>query len=81
MKEFRSAVLACVLLPAASAAGEKVIAPQLTTAHQNASGTVRFRTPDGLVDYYDDQGSSAKKFLMRNPVRGGRYTSRFSGSR
>ena len=37
----------------------------------------RFRTPDGLVDYYDDQGDSAKKFLMRNPVKGGRYTSGF----
>ena len=37
----------------------------------------RFRTPDGLVDYYDDQGNSAKKFLMRNPVKGGRYTSGF----
>ena len=37
----------------------------------------RFRTPDGLVDYYDEQGNSAKKFLMRNPVRGGRYTSGF----
>ncbi len=37
----------------------------------------RFRTPDGLVDYYDDHGNSAKKFLMRNPVKGGRYTSGF----
>ena len=37
----------------------------------------RFRTPDGLVDYYDEQGNSAKKFLMRNPVKGGRYTSGF----
>jgi len=35
----------------------------------------RFRTPDGVVDYYDPSGNSAKKFLMRNPVRGGRYTS------
>ncbi|MFD0986204.1 M23 family metallopeptidase [Methyloligella solikamskensis] len=35
----------------------------------------RFRTPDGVVDYYDTSGNSAKKFLMRNPVRGGRYTS------
>lgn len=35
----------------------------------------RFRTPDDTVDYYDDQGNSAKKFLMRNPVKGGRYTS------
>ena len=37
----------------------------------------RFRTPDDVVDYYDEQGDSAKKFLMRNPVKGGRYTSGF----
>jgi murein DD-endopeptidase MepM/ murein hydrolase activator NlpD len=37
----------------------------------------RFRTPDDAIDYYDDQGNSAKKFLMRNPVKGGRYTSGF----
>ena len=37
----------------------------------------RFRTPDDVVDYYDEQGNSAKKFLMRNPVKGGRYTSGF----
>lgn len=30
----------------------------------------RFRTPDGLVDYYDAHGSTAKKFLNRRPVRG-----------
>jgi len=35
----------------------------------------RFRTPDDTVDYYDENGDSAKKFLMRNPVKGGRYTS------
>ena len=38
----------------------------------------RFRTQDGLVDYYDSQGSNAKKFLMRRPVRGeARFTSGF----
>ncbi|ODR98233.1 hypothetical protein AUC69_10065 [Methyloceanibacter superfactus] len=37
----------------------------------------RFRTPDDAVDYYDEHGNSAKKFLMRNPVKGGRYTSGF----
>jgi murein DD-endopeptidase MepM/ murein hydrolase activator NlpD len=37
----------------------------------------RFRSQDGLIDYYDEQGNSAKKFLMRNPVKGGRYTSGF----
>jgi len=30
----------------------------------------RFRTPDGFVDYYDEQGNNSKKFLMRRPVRG-----------
>jgi murein DD-endopeptidase MepM/ murein hydrolase activator NlpD len=30
----------------------------------------RFRTDDGLVDYYDENGSNSKKFLMRRPVRG-----------
>ncbi len=37
----------------------------------------RFRTPDDVVDYYDLNGNSAKKFLMRNPVKGGRFTSAF----
>jgi murein DD-endopeptidase MepM/ murein hydrolase activator NlpD len=41
----------------------------------------RFRTPDDVVDYYDEQGNSAKKFLMRNPVRGGRFTSGFGDRR
>ena len=41
----------------------------------------RFRTPDDVVDYYDEQGNSAKKFLMRNPVRGGRFTSGFGERR
>jgi murein DD-endopeptidase MepM/ murein hydrolase activator NlpD len=30
----------------------------------------RFRTPDGTVDFYDADGSTARKFLMRRPVRG-----------
>ena len=29
----------------------------------------RFRTPDGLVDYYDEHGNNSKRFLMRRPVR------------
>jgi murein DD-endopeptidase MepM/ murein hydrolase activator NlpD len=41
----------------------------------------RFRTPDDVVDYYDEQGNSAKKFLMRNPVKGGRYTSGYGDRR
>lgn len=37
----------------------------------------RFRTPDGVVDFYDKDGNSAKKFLMRKPVKGARFTSGF----
>ena len=38
----------------------------------------RFRTPDdGVVDYYDEEGKSAKKFLMRKPMAAGRFRSPF----
>ncbi len=37
----------------------------------------RFRTPDGHIDFYDKDGNSAKKFLMRKPVKGARFTSAF----
>jgi murein DD-endopeptidase MepM/ murein hydrolase activator NlpD len=37
----------------------------------------RFRTPDGIIDYYTEGGSSSKKFLMHMPVRAGRFTSGF----
>ncbi|MCG8445247.1 MAG: M23 family metallopeptidase [Hyphomicrobiales bacterium] len=38
----------------------------------------RFRTPDdGVIDYYDPEGRSAKKFLIRKPMNGGRFRSGF----
>lgn len=38
----------------------------------------RFRAPDdGSVDYYDENGRSAKKFLLRKPVPNGRFRSPF----
>lgn len=38
----------------------------------------RFETnDDGLIDYYDDTGKSAKKFLMRKPMNGGVMRSGF----
>ncbi len=40
-------------------------------------GYYRFRTPDGVVDFYDEKGSNSKKFLMRTPVKAGRLTSGF----
>ncbi len=39
------------------------------TAGGETSRFYRFRTPDGAVDYYDDQGNNSKRFLMRRPVR------------
>ena len=40
----------------------------------NSGGSVfrfyRFRSADGVVDYYDEVGNNSKKFLMRKPVRG-----------
>ncbi|HEX4892782.1 MAG TPA: M23 family metallopeptidase [Hyphomicrobiaceae bacterium] len=30
----------------------------------------RFRTPDGLIDFYDENGSNSRKFLLRRPFRG-----------
>jgi murein DD-endopeptidase MepM/ murein hydrolase activator NlpD len=38
----------------------------------------RFRTDDdGVVDFYDERGRSAKKFLMRTPLNGGVFRSGF----
>ena len=45
----------------------------LATALTSAGEThrfYRFRTSDGAVDYYDEQGNTSRKFLMRRPVRG-----------
>jgi murein DD-endopeptidase MepM/ murein hydrolase activator NlpD len=32
---------------------------------------------DGIVDYFDEQGQSAKKFLMKTPINGARLSSGF----
>ena len=45
----------------------------LATAVTSAGEThrfYRFRTSDGVVDFYDEQGNTSRKFLMRRPVRG-----------
>jgi len=42
----------------------------------------RFQTPDdGVVDYYDESGKSAKKFLVRKPVNDAIMRSGFGGRR
>ncbi len=46
------------------------------TLSGNVKNYYRFKTADdNIVDYYDDTGRSAKKFLIRNPVEGARLTS------
>ena len=38
----------------------------------------RFQTgDDGIVDFYDEAGKSAKKFLVRKPMAGGIFRSGF----
>jgi len=37
----------------------------------------RFKTPDGMVNYYNKNGESAQKTFMRTPVSSARITSRF----
>ncbi|MGH6838148.1 MAG: M23 family metallopeptidase [Methylocella sp.] len=48
------------------------------TARNEIFRYYRFQTPDdGLVDYYDQDGRSTRKFLVRMPIVGGRLTSGF----
>jgi murein DD-endopeptidase MepM/ murein hydrolase activator NlpD len=56
--------------------------PEVLYASLIHSGTAkrfyRFRTPDdSIVDYYDAEGKSAKKFLLRKPVTEGVLRSRY----
>lgn len=41
----------------------------------------RFETADGLTDYFDAKGRSARKALLRTPLNGARLTSRFGRRR
>jgi murein DD-endopeptidase MepM/ murein hydrolase activator NlpD len=44
----------------------------------NSRSMYRYRTDDGVVDFYDENGQTGKKFLIRRPLEGGgRLTSRF----
>lgn len=48
------------------------------TAHNETFRYYRFQTADdGAVDFYDSNGKSSRKFLMRVPVIGSRITSPF----
>jgi murein DD-endopeptidase MepM/ murein hydrolase activator NlpD len=48
------------------------------TAHEQTFRYYRFETPDdGLVDYYDENGRSVRKFLIRKPISAGELRSGF----
>ena len=41
----------------------------------------RFQMEDGAFDYFDEDGRSAKQFLLRNPLPNGKFRSGFGGRR
>jgi murein DD-endopeptidase MepM/ murein hydrolase activator NlpD len=41
----------------------------------------RFQLQDGAFDYFDENGSSAQQFLLRNPLPNGRFRSGFGARR
>ncbi|WP_238123460.1 MULTISPECIES: M23 family metallopeptidase [unclassified Xanthobacter] len=58
-------------------ANNEILYAALTTGSETKR-YYRFQTSDdGLVDYYDEDGKSAKKFLVRKPVAGGVMRSPF----
>ncbi|MFD1199112.1 M23 family metallopeptidase [Brucella gallinifaecis] len=54
---------------------------QLLFVKANFSGITRkfyrYQAPDGSVDYFNEEGKSAKQFLLRNPVPNGVFRSPF----
>ena len=64
--------------PADAEAGDPEILYASLTIGGVAKRLYRYRTPDdSIVDYYDEEGRSAKKFLVRKPITIGRITSPF----
>ena len=47
----------------------------------NTRTVYRFRMEDGTVDYFDEDGRSARQFLLRNPIPNGTFRSGFGGRR
>ncbi|MES0812990.1 M23 family metallopeptidase [Roseibium sp. SCPC15] len=62
--------------------GDANSGPKILYAALNTGDTTRefyrYRTPDdGVTDFYDASGQSAKKFLIRKPLNGGKFRSGF----
>jgi len=47
----------------------------------NTRHLYRFQLEDGTFDYFDEDGRSAKQFLLRNPLPNGKFRSGFGGRR
>jgi murein DD-endopeptidase MepM/ murein hydrolase activator NlpD len=47
----------------------------------NTRNLYRFQLPDGTFDYFDEDGRSAKQFLLRNPLPNGNFRSGFGSRR
>ena len=47
----------------------------------NTRSFYRFQMEDGAIDYFDEEGRSARQFLLRNPVPNGKFRSGFGGRR
>jgi murein DD-endopeptidase MepM/ murein hydrolase activator NlpD len=68
------------------AGDESDSASEVLFASLNVAGEARryFRfhtTDDGIIDFYDEVGKSAKKFLVRKPLAGGIFRSQFGPRR
>ena len=66
--------------------GDKIKAGDVLYASLNGTRVkrnfYRFTTSDdGIADYYDEQGQSARKFLMKTPINGARLSSHFGKRR
>jgi murein DD-endopeptidase MepM/ murein hydrolase activator NlpD len=47
------------------------------TVEGETTSYYRFRASDGTIDFYNGRGSNSRKFLMKKPVKVGRFTSGF----
>jgi murein DD-endopeptidase MepM/ murein hydrolase activator NlpD len=47
----------------------------------NTRNLYRYQMQDGTTDYFDEEGRSAKQFLLRNPLPNGQFRSGFGGRR
>ncbi len=68
--------------PGASADAKSEVLFAALTVDGETKRYFRYQTPDdSVVDYYDETGKSAKKFLVRKPVNNGILRSAFGGRR